>query len=358
MTEGLVQLDAQWALNGKDADGEDYHILACSTGPLSRANFVDAISRFQLGAVAELPQVSVSYARLRDRSGAGYLALAIDELAVGGQRLKNDRHGRPITYTSYFCLPYRPLAERAISYHGLYEALRGVTLPQTSGPPLRVTLHAPAARSLVIDPLAMRVASLLLTGQPVCVLGAERTSIAERLGFIDAVMAVLPYGLRAGMTAATWTRATHRAHLFRLFFSSAPRLSSQPDHQVSWGEPDQVVIPPGPASDYLDWLVATVAPFTRLATLTTEIKFGLATGLQVLESAVQESPHPPPAPAGPAAQARPGAAQHASVNEASLPTPVQGDVDGESRPDPAEYVKPFTGEQFIRRRSRPPNQPG
>lgn len=44
-----ISVGAQWALEGKQPDGEGYRILACSTGELDRANFADAISRFQLG---------------------------------------------------------------------------------------------------------------------------------------------------------------------------------------------------------------------------------------------------------------------------------------------------------------------
>jgi hypothetical protein len=305
---------------------------------LNSADFADAINRFQLGAAAKLPQVSVSYARLRKQPGAGYLALAIDEFAAGGQRVRNDHKGRPITYTSYFCLPYRLLAERAVSYQSLYRALCEVALPSAGGPPLRVTLRLPAAPALIFDPLAMRVAPLLLTGRPVCVLGAEDTSINERLRFIDAVMNLLPYGLRAGMTAATWTRATHGAHPFRLFFSSAPRLSSQNDHLVTWGEPDQVALPSGPVGDYHDWLVATVGPLARLATVTTEIKFGPAAVLQVLESA--RSQGPPPAPARSAAPTGPNPTVDAA-HEPSQPMAIRGDADDEIVPDLAEYVKPL-----------------
>jgi hypothetical protein len=297
-----VQTEAQWALRGKNADSDDYDILACSNGSLSRANFTDAMSRFHLGAVDPLPQVSVSYARPAHPGAAGYLALAIDDFAAGGQRTAHDRNGRKIRYTSYFCLPYRPMAERAIGYLSAYDALRAVLLPETSGPPLRVTLAASATRTLAIDPLARRVAPLLLTGQPVCVLGAEATTTVERLRFIDAVMDLLPYGLRARMAAATWTRAIHSGHRFRLFFSDAPRLGSQPDHVVTWGEPSRVAVPGGPPAEYLGWLEHNVGPLAQLPELTTEISFGPKTGIRVLELAVPSSADPPSPPPGDAGE--------------------------------------------------------
>ena len=70
---------------------------------------------------------------------------------------------------------------------------------------------------------ALPVVGLLLTGNPVCIVGAEATEMAERLAFIDATMSLLPYGMRAEMAASTWTRGTYQRHKFRLFFSEAPR---------------------------------------------------------------------------------------------------------------------------------------
>jgi hypothetical protein len=76
------------------------------------------------------------------------------------------------------------------------------------------------------------------------VLKAQQIPVDERLGFIDTVMALLPYGFRAKMTAATWTRATYRDHRFRLFFSDAPRGEERPDRVVSWGRPETAVLTP------------------------------------------------------------------------------------------------------------------
>jgi hypothetical protein len=293
-----MEVDVQWALYGKRADSDGYHVLACSTGPMSRANFAEAISRFQVGVVERLPQVSVSYARLNGEPGVDYLALAIDEFAPDGQWTEHDRDGRRITYTSYFCLPYKLLAELAIGYLGTYQALQAVRLPDIDGPPLRMTLAAPAARVLAVDPLAMRVAALLLTGRPVCVLGADATTVGERLHFVDAVMALLPYGLRARMAAATWTRATQASHRFRLYFSSAERLGDQPDHVVVWGEPDQTTVPSGPPADYLGWLEDTIRPIVQLADLNSTMGFSSKDAAQVVERALS-SRQPPSSPAQP-----------------------------------------------------------
>jgi hypothetical protein len=290
MTGGPVSESAEWALQGKGPEGEGYRILSCSTGHLSRANFEDAVGRFSMGVLDELPQVSLSYLQpAAERPGAGYLALAIDWNATDGQRYANgaqprDELGRKTTFTSYFCLPYRSLAVKAATYHDMYRAFRAVTLPLSDGPPQPVTVSTSAQPTTAIDGLAMCVAPLLLTGTPVCVLGAEGTRMEERLRFIDTVMGLLPYGFRSRMTAATWTRSTYREHRFRLFFSNASR-TDQDDHVVTWGEPELIRLP-RQVRDYFDWLEDKVAPLTRLTELSelnSDLKFDRTALTKALE---------------------------------------------------------------------------
>jgi hypothetical protein len=310
MTGVVTVVDVQWALYGKDAGASGDRVLACSTGDLAMVNFADAISRFQLGALHRLPQVSVSYAQ-PVKPGSGYLALAIHKPADDGQ-VALDEDGRPVTYTNYFCLPYGPLAAGGVTYQAVHEAVRDLRLPAANGATLRVTIAARPWPPPVIDPLALRVAALLLTGRSVCVLRAQHVPVAGRLGFIDTVMSLLPYGFRAKMTAATWTRATYRDHRFRLFFSDAPRGSERRDHVVSWDHPETAVITPqdGVAHEYLTWLEDTlIEPMARLNRLTEARGFGDApvrnavslvtkpAAKAVTEPATQPATEPPSGPA-------------------------------------------------------------
>jgi len=286
VTGGIVRLDAQWALHGKRRGREGYRVLASSTGDLSPRNFEEAIGRFQLGTLDTLPQVSVSYLTPASGPGGSYVGLASHEFAADGRRDTHDENGARITYTSYFCVPYAPLAEAAISYQDLHEALRAIRMPTANGPPVPLAIAVPAWRTPAVDPLAMRVAALLLTGQRVCVLGAEATSVAGRLRFIDMVMTLLPYGMRAKMTAATWTKATNRDHRFRLFFSSASRITQPPDQVVHWGHPERTVMThaDGPAFEYLAWLEETVSrPIARMSGLTEPVGFSRDQLLRTLE---------------------------------------------------------------------------
>jgi hypothetical protein len=250
LTGNPVLAYAQWALHGQAPGTDGQQVLACSTGDLSMTNFTDAIGRFELGHLENLPQVSVSYLTPAGKPGGSYLALTI--------HWKADAR--------YFCVPYRPLAAAAVSYHALYQAVRGIRLPVDGRRPLPLEISQ-VSHGPTLDPLAMRVAALLLTGTPVCVLNAEDTSVEDRLMFTDWVMALLPYGFRARMAAATWTRATFRDHKFRLYFSTASRQGDRPDHIVHWGQPDRAILPDGPASDYLGRLEKSATPLARLADL-------------------------------------------------------------------------------------------
>ena len=349
MRSRTIAVSAQWALEGKQPDGEDYRILACSTGDLTRENFADALSRFQPGELSDLPQVSVSYARHGTQPGLSYLALAIHWYATEGQRhadgvSQRDNQGRPTAYTSYFCLPYRLLADTAIGYLAMWEALRAVTLTVVDGPAKDVPIRTPTSRIPAADDLAVRVAPLLLTGLPVCVLGAEDTSMQERLEFINAVMELLPYGFRSRMTAATWTRATNRTHRFRLFFSNAPR-TNEPDYAVIWGDdPAQIEIPAGLAGEYFDWLQDNLGPLARLTELTSEMGFSQKDTLQALEAVlgtrhrlhIRSRPVVPAASEGRPALPRPAPARGdvarqalaACAEDAKLenPTRLRGDI--------------------------------
>ena len=54
--------------------------------------------------------------------------------------------------------------------------------------------------------LAVATTAALLLSGPVSIIGAGASTLEERLRFIDAVAALLPYGCRTGYSAATWSR--------------------------------------------------------------------------------------------------------------------------------------------------------
>jgi len=254
----------------------------------------------------------------------------------------------------------------------MYKAFSAITLPVKDGPPKQVAMNAYAPHTPVIDEFAMRVASLLLTNVPVCVLGADDTPMDARLAFIDSVMGLLPYGFRHKMTAATWTRPTLRDHRFRLYFSNAPR-SGASDRVVHWGEPPGKVVLPRQVSEYYDWLADKVSPLAQLAVQQLEFRFDNKSAVQALEladslqyrarhrltlplpyAAGRREPKPPaPAtaaavPPGPAASAAspasPDSAASPSLTEADAPAPeVPEDPFEEDIAHCAQYVRAGNG---------------
>ena len=288
MTGQSVTAEAQWALHG-DATGRDENrVLACSTGELNATNFNDAIGRFDPGATGALPQVTVSYLTPATEPGESLVAMAIH-----AHRPEERDEGGRSTVTSYFCVPYHRLASAGVTYRGMHDALRAIRLPADNGPPLTVTMPGTGPGTPAVDDLALRSAALLLTGRPVCVLGAEEVSLADRLAFIDTVMTLLPYGLRARMAAATWTPAAYRDRRFRLYFSDAER-ADPPDHVLRWGDPGIQARIDNHAARYLNWLEGAVSqPTAQLAELTEPIRFNPASILQMLDSigiASQDNP--------------------------------------------------------------------
>jgi hypothetical protein len=297
----FFKVDAQWALQGKTLGRTGYRVLACSTGNstgLSAENFTEAISRFSMGTPETgpqaLPQVTISYLA---QGTLNHLALAIHQFAsdaqtADGQLTVRDDDGRPVVATSYYCVPYKPVADNAVSYQAMYEAFAAAPLRPEPGPPVAVQFPLPAAappalaEAPAIDPLAIHAAALLLTGRPVCVLGGQAVSMTDRLAFIDMVMTLLPYGFRARMTAATWTRATNQNHRFRLFFSGAQRDAEQPDQVIFWGRPERTVFNHHDeyAYWYRNWLIAEGADQARSVLSKLRQPRSLATKNDVLEA--------------------------------------------------------------------------
>jgi hypothetical protein len=247
VSEESVEITAEWALWGKESRDAGYRLLECSAGPADADLFTTVITRYSPGTLETLPQVTVSWLR---HDGMGRcVGLAIHDTEAG----RYDVAGRTIMFTRYFCVPYEEMARSAVSYEELYAAVQRFRLEPGDRAPVRVELHRPGVRGVARDPLTMRVAALLMTSKPVCVLGAEGSGFTDRLRFVDRVAALLPYGMRSELSAATWASSTFEEHKFRLFFASTARRGD--DHVVRWRQPEDRAIGHRYADDYLSWLV-------------------------------------------------------------------------------------------------------
>ncbi|WP_433241124.1 hypothetical protein [Actinomadura nitritigenes] len=125
-----------------------------------------------------------------------------------------DGAGRPIAETRYLCVPYEALRGVPVSYAGLFEALSGLTPPfPPEGVELRVAPLDPAVAADALGRFGVQrvaaAASLLIDG-PVTVTGAPELTAVDRLVFLDAVAALLPYGWRTRFSAATWDQSGNR----------------------------------------------------------------------------------------------------------------------------------------------------
>lgn len=237
MTGGSVT--AGWAVWSKEpGTRDDYSILAFSDGPLSKGEFAQLLAYFAPGSPSAEPDTpaSLPWITLSRVGVAQELYLGISLQTATSDK---DGAGRPISRTVYFCVPYAPLAGNPVSYQDLYAAVADPGLLASAGRnviPLALRPFDPAELARAIrndfgDPeLVTRTAAMLLGG-PVTITGPKFPHLTERLRFFDTVTALLPYGYRAHLTAATWSD-TGAGDRFRLVFADRARDEAS---RVSWG---------------------------------------------------------------------------------------------------------------------------
>jgi hypothetical protein len=282
MARQAFELTVEWALWGRRVPETEDHVLQCSRGTFTPADFQSIIARYTTGMPDRLPQYSVGWVPGEDRAPA-FVAVVIQE------QIPHDsgQHGCGGGYEGLggelvvrlFCVRYADLAAHVVSYAELLDAVQqqefppwavfpgpvgpaAPVAPATAGPvairfpPLPLPLPPPRPVADFAPELAKSVAALLLDLSQVCVLGAYEVPAADRLVFIDSVMSLLPYGMRASMSASTWASSTVQDLKLRLFFANTRRDDSKTWH-VRWGQPDPAEFPDpdGEAARlYFDWL--------------------------------------------------------------------------------------------------------
>jgi hypothetical protein len=219
---------AGWAVLGKlPGDKNDYRVLLGGAEPgVAERGWAGVPSTPQLGAVSgpgRLPWVTFR----PGGSGAGrWLAVAAVDTTQD-----RDAVGRPITETRYVEVPFAKIAGLGTGYQALYQAVPpvGELAELARADPVTLDLGRPKGASLVAQALgdpecyenAARMASLLLDGGLVITLADQRPlPLAERLAQFDRVMGLLPFGLRASISLASWQDGTRAA--FHLAFGKFP----------------------------------------------------------------------------------------------------------------------------------------
>jgi hypothetical protein len=263
-----VEIAAEWALRGKGSNDNAYRLLECSDVNLSRENFDLVLERYSPGTLHDLPQVTIGWIP-GGATSSSYVGMAIYKRP---DRVAFDAGGREFVETSIFCVRYSDLAAGAVPYLALYQNFRQVVLPVSHSGRIRrrLTVAKDAERP---DSLAIRAAALLLSDQPVCVLGAGEVDLEQRLRFIDGVASLLPYGMRSRLSAATWTSSTYRTHKLRLFFASADRSAG--DHSLTWNRDCSGETGLQPCDAYENWLrLDTSLRIAQLADERVQMGFG------------------------------------------------------------------------------------
>jgi len=260
MTEHVL-VKADWAVWSKQpGTRDDYSVLATSTGLLSAGEFYQLLKHFTPGNPTADPDVPGSLPWvIFSRVGVGdklYMGISVQVSTPD-----KDGTGRPISRTSYFCVPYQELAHAPVSYEGLYTAVAGLDLQaDTDRGPVQLAIPrldsgelAGAVRQFSVATVAT-TAAMLLRG-PVTITGPSFPDLPARLRFFDAVAALLPYGYRPYLTGATWSDSG-AGDRFRIVFANRAHDGAS---RVSWDTRPQ---PPagGPAAAYLINLGQALGP--------------------------------------------------------------------------------------------------
>jgi hypothetical protein len=171
------------------------------------------------------------------------------------------------------------MARQQVSYAELVESVMAQQLPAGRTLPIMVELleTKQPSTTVTLAAFAEYVATLLLTTRPVCILGAEQVTAQERLQFVDRVLSLLPYGLRARLSASTWASATIQNLKLRLFFSDHERLDGGVTLHATWGRAVRLDLSSSgaaPLQNYANWLEHRPAgAATELASQTDPVRF-------------------------------------------------------------------------------------
>ncbi|MFJ8199372.1 hypothetical protein [Streptomyces sp. NPDC096152] len=210
MAPGLI---ADWALWGKEPHtNSGYRVLAAHP-PGRSADFNTAVHHWSPGTPApgdQLPWITIGCTTGPDGTRTVGVFLLDGTAAV-------DRTNRPIYRISHFAVPVADVGEAGLGWCGLARAALEAAPRLSEGGTGPAELPVPGDGGLLTD-IGPRVtprvseitgwlaaaAAHLLDGT-VVVTGDRRYEPLELLLALDCVAALLPYGMRGSLSAATWT---------------------------------------------------------------------------------------------------------------------------------------------------------
>ncbi|HEX2315413.1 MAG TPA: hypothetical protein VHJ17_16840 [Thermomonospora sp.] len=249
----MTPVSAEWA-RWAAVPGDGPEVRAWSEGTLRAPHFARIVTRFSPGLPEDddaLPRVTVG---AMDISRVAHIAVVLETA-------EQDDTGRQAVSGKVFVLRYEALAAARAGYRALYEGLSAVDLPESGTAPtvsVAPTALDPGTLGGDLRRLGGGVAwasALLVRNRQVCVTHAETVGLDDRLRYIDAVAAQLPFGYRAKLTTTTWASSDIR-HPLRLYFA---RSSESGAVMVRWrgpvpadADPDVVRGHLGPLRDAVD----------------------------------------------------------------------------------------------------------
>jgi hypothetical protein len=252
---------ADWAWISKESGArEDYGILAASAAQIDvsdlAAVYVTGTPSSSLPADAPGAAPWVTFGSHLPATGR-----PVQSISVHDQWEGRDQNGRPIWPRRLFACWYDDVAAFRPSYRALWEAVAEEKLPRADRDPVSLAVppnpadHAIAAiGDIGLDRVAA-IAAALLDG-PVAITGTgdlrlgDGAAVVDRLGVLDAVAALLPYGFRANLSAssAVDNTVTHRIRLVLAGYAGAGQ-------QAAGLRAAPVTPGPGAARDYLAMLL-------------------------------------------------------------------------------------------------------
>ena len=227
----------------RSGDTADYRVVAHTEGQLASEDFEALFKLFSVGTMNSEPK--------NPGEGAPWITL-------GGHRVRDvlysvailedwtdrmDGHNdRPISASCCVCAPYKVLADGRVDFSTVVNqipsesALLKAAEGKSGG---GVVLEASAERWRRIVAgiegykfeLCAAVAALLVE-TPVAVVKGGGVPVEERVRYLDAVAALLPYGVRASLSVSTWMMSASSEHI-RLGFSTGARPNQV---RLEWAE--------------------------------------------------------------------------------------------------------------------------
>jgi hypothetical protein len=252
---------ADWAwISKKPGARDDYGILARSRGDIDVSEiawqYVAGVPGANVPADAPWGPPWVTFGAFSATGGRPVISVSLQYPWDG-----LDQSGRPIWPRLFFACWYEDTMRRGASYQTLCAAIEQVELSRSHTSPVPLALQpqpldggdeddglVAAVREFGFEPLAA-IAAALLDNRQVAVTGTMNLPLGRRVELLDAIVALLPYGFRADLSASS---AVDRkiTHQIRLVLTDSPADSQ---HAISL----DAASPPrsGPGRRYFEMLL-------------------------------------------------------------------------------------------------------